>query len=526
MNERDDGWDLSGLLETVEPPANGLTQLRRRFRRRRWGTRAVTAVVVAGVVASVVGFVVPGGGGPTNRQVVVAGPPTTQPAPPSSDTTTPMTTPAPQAAAPVIAPAPASAAPGSKPFDIAGLRLWLPASWLNSGNVVCGSQTNLQFELTPCSAVGQATPSTSLTVYLPPAPAPTSSPRTVVNGLTVEEGFGSPATKQWYFPDLQMSLTAMGSDAGAVAATAQASPGEDLMEASATLPATAPAGWQRVAFDGLAFAVPAGWQVNNPAVGGCSLVPENAVNLGQPTDVPSCPAFPPVAAAPAEDGVSVVPGPDTGQPVLGRSTSAGGALVAFGGSSVGSISGSSAVAATVAVGSKAFTVLIGVGQDPQVAWNILGSMAPTASTAQTPSSCVPGGEHPVPMPAVSTLDQQIEPQGRTVLLEPPPSGVHPAISAEQAWNKAGIKAPAGATYLLFLAQYSYPAPNGTVPPDAAYQHVLAWVIYGQNEKTQTSGCETQDSLTEIDATSGDSFGGADFAPAELPPGALVTPTGN
>lgn len=434
VDEMDDEWDLSGLLETVELPADGFARLRMRLRRRRWATRTVTVAVAAGLLA-VVGLIVPGAGGA--QRVVVAGPPTSlrehyskalpgvrtgQPghsspttavpttappttAPPAPTTQSPPSSVTPTAetgspsgpagptgpAPPVIAPAPASAAPGSKPFDVDGLRFWLPPSWYDSGGFVCVGVDGYELTLSPepCSQTANRITVGLLPAY--PGLEARGTQATVVNGLTALTFVTTPGSIEEYVPSLLTTFTATGPGAQAVTATLQPSPAADVIEApntrTPTLPSTVPAGWRHVVFDGLTLAVPPSWPVHDPSNEVCGGVTVGAVDLGQPPIVASCPA--PFLGAPTggpSDGVLVEdntdPGAGPGAPVLAQATTTGGAQVELSADSLRQ----PMVEADVTAAGTSYTVSLDVGKDPSIAWDILGSIAPTASTADTPST--------------------------------------------------------------------------------------------------------------------------------------------
>lgn len=74
VDDRDD-WDLSDLLEPVEPPAGGAAQVRRRARRRVRARLVAASALVVAVVATTVTLVVPGSGLSHPQQVMVGGSP-------------------------------------------------------------------------------------------------------------------------------------------------------------------------------------------------------------------------------------------------------------------------------------------------------------------------------------------------------------------------------------------------------------------------------------------------------------------
>lgn len=373
-------WDLSWLLETVEPPppAGVLEWIRRRAWRRRRVRRGVVGVVVvaAVVVAAALGI-------PTTTaqsQRVQVGPAAQTPA---------------AVAAPSIAPAPASAGAGWKPLDFGLLRVWLPPAWTaKAGTLPCGPVVPPKLPtrpgggwltLSPCQG-----PDVDPSVYLaldsaasPMAGQPTRS----VNGLSVEASGG--ATQRWYIPSLHTSLVVSGSAAVAVADTLQPSPVERLLEAAAHLPSTVPAGWKPVIDNGLVVHVPAPWTVLPGGPPTCSRPSGSTVRLSELTGTsPSCPADSSLPVPDLSAGVTVVKGlvaPTSGVPPT-RATTASGTKCSI----WPTYDGYPDVVAQVIVGGQPYTVEVGIGSDPSVAWHILGSISALGTSLDTTPSSASG----------------------------------------------------------------------------------------------------------------------------------------
>jgi hypothetical protein len=290
---------------------------------------------------------------------------------------------------------------GSYPVDFGKLRLWVPSNWRLEDRLgyPCSTGPQVDFERVVLSTgvpqlTCRAARKGAWVWVRQPAPAvPAGAKLTSLSGLLVRVSPAEPPGAVRYdVPGYDESVTAYGPGSRAVASTLGPSALGAVL--AARQPVRVPKGWRRVSLDGTSARVPPNWPVGAYprqliGIGTCGLPfpqPPRAYIGGQDITSANCPAEDGSLAATPDDGLWLVAGANDFFHLLKsgggghRAWSVPGAKVTLVYASAAALGqGVDLVWALVQAHGRPVLATVGLGTEPSIAEEILGSLGASSS---------------------------------------------------------------------------------------------------------------------------------------------------